>query len=179
MLASLRFKKKNTGGYTLFEIVIYVGILMVVFLTVFGLMSSIMRSFIIAKIYNDVRISGGTAMDRIMRESRAAYAVDSANSIFDTHPGQLQLFTTDDLGNPKTIRFSFDVDNNAITLLDDGVDKGVITGSGVLVTNFVVRKSDNAKSTLVKIDIGLQSVKKNDISGGFSSSAVLRGAYSN
>jgi hypothetical protein len=138
-----------------------------------------MRSFILSKVYNDVRISGGTAMDRIMRESRMAYAVDSANSIFDTNPGQLQLSTTDDSGNPRTIRFSFDVDNNTITLLDNGVDKGPITGSNVSVTNFVIRKVDNPKSTLVKIDISLQSLKKTEISAGFSGSAVLRGAYSN
>jgi len=176
-IARIFSKAKRNRGYTLLEVVVYVGVLSVAVLAIFSILFSITRAFVEARIYNEVEISGTAAMERITREIRTAISVDDGNSVFDSHPGLLQLNTTDEAGTEKTIQFYFDDANDAINLDDDGTDKGPLTGSGVEITNLVFRKWVNTKSTLVKIEMTVRSKKKPTFSAKFYDSVVLRGGY--
>ncbi|MCK9352030.1 MAG: hypothetical protein WCT49_03655 [Candidatus Paceibacterota bacterium] len=174
---SIFSKFKKDKGYTLLETVVYVGVLSVAILAIFAILFSITRSFTEARIYNEVEISGSTAMERMVREIRTAASVDEGNSILDIDPGQLALNTTDEAGTAKTIQFYFDDTTNTINLDDNGTDKGSLTGSGVEITNLVFRRSDTPKSSIIKIEMTVRSKRKTTLSAKFYDSAVMRGGY--
>jgi type II secretory pathway pseudopilin PulG len=170
-------KPKKDNGYTLLELVVYVGVLSIAVLAIFMILFSITRAFTEARIYNEVEISGTTAMERMVREIRTASSVDEGNSVLDANPGQLQLNTTDEAGIPKTIQFYFDAVNKTINLDDNGTDKGSLTGNGVEITNLVFRKWTTAKSALIKIEMTIQSKRKTTLNAKFYDSVVMRGGY--
>jgi type II secretory pathway pseudopilin PulG len=170
-------KLKKNEGYTLLETVVYVGVLSIAILAIFSILFSITRAFVDARIYNEVEVSGQTAMERIAREIRTASSVDLGNSILDVNPGQLQLNTTDEAGTAKTLQFYFDAINKTINLDDNGTDKGPLTGDKTEITNLIFRKWDTTKSSLVKIEITVRSKKKPTLRANFYDSVVMRGGY--
>jgi type II secretory pathway pseudopilin PulG len=170
-------KLKKNEGYTLLETIVYVGVLSVAILAIFSILFSITRAFVDARIYNEVEVSGSTAMERIAREIRTASSVDLGNSVLDVNPGQLQLNTTDEAGTARTLQFYFDAINKTINLDDNGTDKGPLTGNKVEITNLIFRKWDTPKSSLIKIEITVKSKKKTTLSANFYDSVVMRGGY--
>lgn len=177
LLAFIFPKPKKDEGYTLLETVVYVGVLSVAVMAIFTILFSITRAFTDARIYNEVELSGATAMERIAREIRTAGSVDPGNSVLDANPGQLQLNTTDEAGTAKTIQFYFDAVNKTINLDDNGTDKGSLTGDEVEITNLIFRQWDTPKSSLIKIEMTVQSKRKTTLSAKFYDSVVMRGGY--
>lgn len=170
-------ERKKGRGYTLLETVVYVGILSVLLLAIFEVLFSISRDFAESRIYNQVEVSGTTAMERIVREIRTANSVDIGNSVFDDSAGQLQLNTTDEGGVAKTVQFYYDNANKTVNFIDNGNDVGALTGNDVSVTSLVFRRWVTAKSTLIKIELTIQSKIKTTLNVNYYDSAVLRGAY--
>lgn len=172
----LKIRKKNSG-YTLLETVVYVGIFSLVIVTVFGILFSFSKSFAYTKAYNEIRVSGETAMERIVREIRNASSVDMVQSAFDVNNGILILNTLDELSLPKTVGFYIDTDQNTLNFEDNLFDKGPLTGKGVKVVSVVFRKMDTKKGALIKIEMTLQSKKVITMQETFYDSIVLRGSY--
>ena len=170
-------ENKKTAGYTLLETVVYVGILSVLLLAIFTLLFSITRAFAESRVYNQVEISATTAMERMVREIRTANSVDLGNSIFDDNSGQLQLNTTEEDGTPKTVQFYHDSTNKTVNFVDNGADEGTLTGNDVNITKLLFRSWVTPKSTLIKIEMTVQSKIKTTLNANYYDSVVLRGAY--
>lgn len=167
---------RATGGYSLIELTIYIGILAALAVMAVGGMISMVRTFGEIRAYTDLRQGGASALDRMTREIRYASAVDMAGTTLDANPGRLKLTSTDESGTPKTMEFS--VASESLVLAENGVDTGSIVGDGVTVESFVVRRALTDKGALVKLELMLKDTRDAGArSAAFYGSAVLRGAY--
>ncbi len=172
----LSSKNHKNKGYTLLETVVYVSIFSVVIFVTFLILFSITRAFAEARIYNEVEVSGTTAMERITRELRTATSADILADV-GTGDSGIQLNTTAEDGTAKTIKFYFDESAKTVNIIDGGADKGSLTGNGVSVTNLDFYKWVTPKGSLIKIEITVQSNRKTTLKENYYDSIVLRGAY--
>lgn len=173
----MKNKTSKTQGYTLLETVVYIGIFIVVLVATLDMLITLSRSFMRVRAYNEVRVSGTNAMERISREIRTANSLDLPGSSLDTHPGDLLLHTTDTGGAAKTVEFYFDSAAKNMGFIDNGIDKGVLTGSSTEVTNLVFRNASTTKGEVVKIEMTIRSKKLTDIAVKFYDTIVMRGGY--
>lgn len=163
-------------GYTILELIVYVSIVAVIAVFSVQAMFSITRTFAEVKSYGDIRESAVTALERMIKEIRFAASIDYSGTVLGVNPGRLKLNTSDEVGNLKT--FEFYVSDNSLNLIDNGLDKGTITGGNIFLTNLVFNQSTTSKGMLVKIEMTLQDTRDiNPRSANFYGSAVLRGAY--
>ena len=163
-------------GFTIFELVVYVSIIAVMAVGSIQAMLSITRTFSEVKSYSDIRESATSALERMIKEIRFATSIDYSGTVLGINPGRLKLNTTDEDGNTRTLEFY--TLGNSLNLIDNGVDKGTITGGSTLLNNLIFRQSTTSKGMLVKIEMTLKDTRvTNSRSANFYGSAVLRGAY--
>ncbi len=158
------------------ELVVYVSIIAVMAVLSVQAMLSITRVFAEIKSFSSIREGGVIAIERMIKEIRFAVSIDYSGTTLGTNPGRLKLNTTDENGNAKTMEFY--VSENSLNIIDNGAEKGTITGSSTLLTNLVFRESTTSKGMLVKIEITLKDNRATSTrSASFYGSAVMRGAY--
>jgi type II secretory pathway pseudopilin PulG len=92
-------------GFTLVEMVVYIGLFSMLSLVAVTSTITIMKSFYSLRITQDVEQSGTTAFERMALEVRNAYDIDTANSTLNSSPGRLTLKTKDSGGNNTTVEF--------------------------------------------------------------------------
>ncbi|OGZ04010.1 MAG: hypothetical protein A2648_00205 [Candidatus Lloydbacteria bacterium RIFCSPHIGHO2_01_FULL_41_20] len=168
--------KERKSGYSMIELVIYISIIAVMAVLSVQAMLSTTRVFAEIKSFVNISEGGVIAIERIIKEIRFGKSIDYAETILDINPGRLKLNTTDENGNAKTMDFY--TANNSVNIIDNGVDKGSITGSSTVLTSLVFRQSTTSKGMLVKIEMTIKDTREtNPRSASFYGSAVLRGAY--
>lgn len=171
-------KRNKKFGYSMIELIVYVSITGVIAILSVQAMLSITRTFAEVKAFSDIRRSGVVSMDRIIKEIRFASSIDYAGTILNSNPGKIKLNTADENGNAKTVEFHSS--GNSMYFMDNGIEKGTITGSSTLLTNLIFRQSTTSKGLLVKIEMTLKDNRATSSrSENFYGSTVLRGAYSN
>ncbi len=158
------------------ELIVYVSIVAVMAVLSVQAMFSIMRAFDEIKSFSSVRESGVITLERMIKEIRFSKSIDYTGTTFNTNPGRLKLNATDENGYSKIMEFY--VSNGSLNIIDDGVEKGTITGSSTSITNFVLRESTTNKGVLIKIEMTIRDNRAtNPKSVNFYGSAVLREAY--
>lgn len=162
----------KTRGYTLLETVIYIGIFIVILVAVLDMLVTLSKSFTRVRAYNEVRVSGMNAMERMAREIRTASSRDSASTADD-----LLIHTTDEAGTAKTAELYWDSTAKKMNLVDNGVNKGALTGSSTEVTSLVFRNASTTKGDVIKIEMTARSKKLTDITAKFYDTIVMRGGY--
>lgn len=170
------FSKKNLGGFTLVEMVIYIAFLAVLSVLTVNATIMVMKSFYSLRITQSVSQSATTALERMSREIRNAYSVDTLNSTLDTSPGRLMLLTKDSVGALITTEFYVDA-GNQINMKVAGVDKGTLVTKTVTVTNLVFRYVSGTNSKYIKIEMTLQDSRNNIVkSVKYYDTIVMRGS---
>lgn len=159
-------KKKH--GFSLIEMVIYIAIAAGILTASVNSASSLMKSFNGARIASKINNSAEAAMERMTREIRTAYGINSS-SVLGSSPGRLKLDTYDAFGATTTIDFYL---SNGVLMVAEGEGAGnPLTLDGISVSNLVFRQITNATaSKAVKIETTIQEKK-------FYDTAVLRGSY--
>lgn len=165
-------KEIKTKGYTLLETVVYIAIFIVILVAVLDMLVTLSKSFARVRAYNEVRISGMNAMERMAREVRTAASRDSGSTADD-----LLLNTTDDTGTAKTVELYWDSAENNINIIDNGVSKGSLTGSSTEITSLVFRNASTTKGDVIKIEMTARSKKITDVVAKFYDTIVMRGGY--
>ena len=170
-----RRTRKSTAGYTLIELVVYIGVLalvIAVFVTVF---LNVTASFHTVRAARDVHTSIISAMGRIGHETRQAFQVEVADSTFDTHPGVLKVTVSTGSGN---VTREFYLDSGVLKIKEDGVDQGSLTRPGTSVTNLVFRHLTQGEGVAVKIEMTIEgssgTITRQE---SFYNTFVLRGSY--
>jgi len=171
-------KSKSLTGFTLVEVVIYI-----FFVGVFSVLA-LNGVFQATKVFSDFRITrnlNNTAevvLDRVTREVRQAYDVDSVESSFDSHPGRLTLKTVNTLDVDTTIEFYVDGEN--IKIKEGGIEQGLLGASNVtvdlLVFDFIANANTEAVKTRLQLTAQKGSLQKTKT---FYATTILRGSYSN
>src|SRR3989344_4016883 len=83
--------REQTDGYTLIETVIYVALIGVMAVFVVSSVIYMFRAFASVRVERNISMSGDVAMEAMVREIRAATSTDLAVSVFNAHPGVLQI----------------------------------------------------------------------------------------
>jgi Tfp pilus assembly protein PilW len=172
--------KKNfstkISGYSLLEIIVYLGIFTVISILVINSFIIVASSFRQIRTNRDLLESGSTAMERISREIREAGSIDIPNSTLGTSPGALQLNSTDSGGEAQLVNFN--VLSGAINLTEGGVLTGNLLGSNVIVTSLIFRRMSTSASEAVKIEMTLQDTRsKHATTKNFYDTVILRNEY--
>lgn len=141
-------------GFTLVEMVIYVAFFSVLSIVTVNATIMVMKSFYSLRITQSISQSATTALERMTREIRNAYAVDTANSTLTTNPGRLTLLTKDDAGALTTVEFY--MNNSQLNMKVGGVDKGSLVSKTVTMTNLVFRQATSTNSQAVKVEMTLR-----------------------
>lgn len=155
-------KIKNDSGYTLIEMVVYVALIGIIVLFIYGVISFIY--FENKKIVNLTRINSSAygSIERIRYEvenSNYIYLPTSnmANYNYDAGKAdQLSLATEIGVSSPEDITFvDFYLENETIFLKKEGLDPIALTSSDVLVSDlsFSYYKNDWRESVTIGITI--------------------------
>jgi type II secretory pathway pseudopilin PulG len=142
--------ENKNKGYSLVEMLIYVAILSIITFVLANTVLSFTRSYRDLASLRIVDHSGIDAMERMTRDIRASYAVDTANSILGTSPGVLTLLSTIN-GVTKTTKFYL---NNGVIKVDvNGSYFGPLTLQKATINNLVFNVLDSGISKAVKVDM--------------------------
>ncbi|MEK7194326.1 MAG: hypothetical protein AAB660_01380 [Patescibacteria group bacterium] len=167
----LNFKKQ--GGYSLIELIIYMGVLVAITIIIVGMLVRISHTKGRLAAAQGLTTSASIAMDRMTREIRSASNINTSSSILGTSPGKLVLTGVDVLGVARTVEFS--IVTNILRIKENGVDTGPLTESNVRVTNLVFDRSasstDQAVRTRMTIESGAGDSYKSE---NFYSTTILR-----
>ena len=174
------FSKTNPSGsrgFSLLETLIYVAIMGFFFAVVVANVVVITRSHRGLAATRELEQSASVALDRLVREIRAAATVNNAQSTFGSHPGVLSIEVRDE--NTETYdTIEFSVSDDRLILSHNGTSQGSLTSEAVRVTNLVFQSITTASSTAIKIEMELQSSTTDSIkTETFYHTAILRESY--
>ena len=149
----------GSSGFTLVEMIIYIAFFAMLSVLAINATIMVMKSFYTLRINQSISQSATTALERMSREIRNAYNIDTANSTLGTSPGRLTLMTKDDLGALTTVEF-YNTAGNQVNMKVGGVDQGSLMTKTVTATNLVFHSMNNGTATTtnskaVKIEMTL------------------------
>ncbi|MBI5045545.1 MAG: prepilin-type N-terminal cleavage/methylation domain-containing protein [Candidatus Niyogibacteria bacterium] len=172
----MELRRKNCG-FTLIETVIYVSMLAVVLVFTINMLLVIFSTVGDFKATRRLNSSAEAAMERMIRETRSAYSVDDAASVFEAHPGRLYLHKKNpDTGAEETMEFY--LSGAALAYKANGGAEQLLSLPEIEVTNLVFRKlTGSTVSQAVKIEMQMRSSAEQYKSGNFYSTIILRGGY--
>lgn len=162
----MRFTRHKKSGFTLVEMIIYIAFFAILSILAIEALMVVTKSFYTLRLTQNINQSATTALERMSREVRNAYDIDTASSTFNTNPGYLVLRTKDASGANTTVEFY--VNGNQIGIKEGGVDKGSLMAKSTTVTNLVFRQITTANSKAIKIEMSLH-----DTHGVLSRDAVF------
>ena len=167
--------RNKKHGFTLVEMIIYIAFFAV--LSVLAITSTIivMRSFYSIRLTQNINQSATVGLERMSREIRNAYDIDTAQSTFGVSPGRLTLRTKDAGGVNTTIEFY--VSGSQLFIKEGAVDMGSLMTKNAVLTNLVFRQIANPNSRAVKIEMTIRDTRgvlQKD--ANFYDTIILRGS---
>lgn len=126
---------RRVSGFTLAEIIISIGILLIIFGALGGFVISLQNARL--KISNSQEVDGNMrmALDVMSQKIRNAQGVNGLSSVFDADPGVLSLEMFEPQKNPTVFRLNQD---NGILQMQEGVSAPVnLTTNDVSVSHLV------------------------------------------
>ncbi|KKU25887.1 MAG: hypothetical protein UX39_C0016G0008 [Candidatus Magasanikbacteria bacterium GW2011_GWA2_46_17] len=172
-----KFKnQKFTTGFSLVEMIIYVGLLAIILVAMMNMLFGMSRAYGYLKFSRHIQSSAVTALDRMVRDIRNAQSVNTAESTLGTSPGVLTINTTTATSSSQKLQFY--ILNGTLRVKRDGGDLGPLTLSDVSVSNLVFRQINTGISQAVKIEMTLSAgTGPTARSVNFYNTAVLRDSY--
>lgn len=153
----MKARKPQRNGFTLIEMLVYIGLLSIVgtVLILFG--AFIIRQSGHTQLTAVVVGNARGAMDDMTREIRRASGVYSPTSVFDTYPGQLSLATTELLPDDENETYvDFYIDDERLYRKREGGNAQLLTSEQVKVTNLVfthLNESNNGSAVRVELTV--------------------------
>jgi type II secretory pathway pseudopilin PulG len=152
---------KNGAGFTLMEILIYVGVLAIVILTISSFFLWITRSNAKAKAMRETLENAKRAMEIMTSEIREAESIYTPTSVFSTSSGQISLETKKYLPEgEETSYIDFYLCENHLCLKKEGENPIALTSDSVEIKNLEFNLITTT-STLPSIQINLKVDYKN------------------
>jgi|SRR3989344_3533728 len=160
---------QQKNGYTILELLFYITFFSIFSFVVINAMITMSRSFRETSIQGEL-VQSGLIMERMCREIRAAYGINSINA------NDLVLNTKDDADVNKTVKFSLSGSN--IQLIENNVVTGNLNTSNIIITDLTFTQITTIAGKAVKIVLSVRS--SNDSLNrivDFYDTIVLRGDY--
>lgn len=172
----LNTQSPTRRGFTLVEMIIYIAFFAILSVLTVNATIMIMRSFYTLRLNQSVNQSATVALERLSREIRNAYDIDTANSTLGSNPGRLMLRTKDAVGANTTMEFYVD-GANQLRLKEGGIDKGSLVTKTVTLTDLVFRSITTLNSKAVKVEMTLHDSRATTTQAvKFYDTIVLRGS---
>ncbi len=168
---------KGQKGFTLSEIVIYVGLLAIFTVAVMNVFISITKVYKNVQAIRKIENTALFAMDRMTREIKNATTIDSANTIWGTSTtATLSLNTTNASGTNEILRFY--KSGTAMYMNRNGSLVGPLSSTGVIVSNLKFEQISASSSQSVRITLTLETgTSTSYFNKTFYNTATLRGSY--
>ena len=166
--------KRNSKGFSLIEILIYLAIFAVVSIVVINSFITVLSSFKRTRSDRDLLESGLTSVERISREIRQAKSIDMTNSTCSGSFCILQLNSTDINGVDKIVKFM--VSSGFLKIYENGVDQGSLTSENISISSLIFKNIVTTNSKAVKIEMTIID-SNSDKTANFYNTIILRGGY--
>lgn len=149
----MKIRVNQSKGFTLTELIVYVGI--------FAILMSIVASFVLSLIKINARYqtkreiveNANNIMKTLSYEIQQSSSIYAPTSVFNVHPGQLSLETTRNLPPDENRTYAdFYLDDENIYLKKEGSEPQKINSNNVKITNLIFEKF---KPEAIKIQITL------------------------
>lgn len=127
--------QRNSHGYTLVEMLVYIGLFVLISLLAIGTLLQFFVGFSKVRHRRATVAQATVALERIVRETRLADSINNA-SVLSIHPGTLTLNTIVSPSGTTTITRKFFLQGNNL-MLQEGVTAAAPLTSGVKVKNLV------------------------------------------
>lgn len=163
---SIKNNKKNRA-FTLVEMLIYVGLMTVITLVIVQSLTIILKSNRGSFADINLRNSGYSAMEAMIREIQASESVEQ-------YSGNILSMTQE---NGSTI-VTFSVSSDGTLVLSKNSSEGPVTLKGVRVSDLIFNKIETGKSIALKIQMELETDINNTTKHEwFYGTAILRNSY--
>ena len=146
---------KSSRAFTLIELLIYTGILILLVAVVGSTLLSIARTYRSIAAEQAVESAALSGMGRMVQESRNATSIDVANSVFNSAAGQLSLNTTDQNGAARVVQFF--LSGQVLHVREGGIDKGPLSPASARITSLLFRTITTSRSAAIKIEMTVES----------------------
>ncbi len=178
----IKFKNTYKRGFSILESLVYVAILSVMLIAVINAMQLLASSYRGIKSLRSVEVAAINSMDRIIRETRSATSVNTAQTTFNVNLAQSTstAFTLNGLDASSTaVTIQFYVSGSRLMLKENGITLGPLTPGNVAVTSLVFRSYSTTTSSAVKVEMIIDTASSSGVttSKNFYGTAVLRGSY--
>ena len=174
--STFNIQSPASRGFTLVEMIIYIAFFAILSVLAVNATIMVMKSFYTLRLNQSVKQSATVALERLSREVRNAYDIDTANSTLGSSPGRLTLNTKDAVGANTTMEFYVD-GASQLRLKEGCVDKGSLVTKSVTLTNLVFRSISTTNSKAVKIEMTLHDSRATTTQAvKFYDTIVLRGS---
>jgi len=143
-------------AFTLLEVLIYIGVLVIIILTISSYLIWSIQSSTKIKVMAETLDNARRAMETIVYEVREAESVYISTSVFDSHPGQMSLETTKYIPTDESKTYiDFYVSNGRLCLKKESQNPICLTSDRVEVANLVFSQIDTANSPSIQIDLSI------------------------
>ena len=167
MISNLR----SQNGFTLFETIISVGLLLIIVGSLGGFVVSLQNARSQIASTQEVDANLRMTLDVIGERIRRAQSVDTGTSTFDADPGILSLAMADPAVDPTVFRLNQD---NGILEMQEGASIPVaITSSEVSVSNLIFSlQSPSGEPETIGIALTIESASSSDSYASFTHTAA-------
>ena len=168
--------KRHRKGFTLIEVLLYVGLFTMLSVMSMGALFQTIKAFNDLRISRDINDSSVKIMERLTRDIKSATSVDIANSTFGSSPGRLTLSTVNASGTAMTVEYF--VTGSSLHIKENGVDVGSLMSSKTLLDALVFYYINTGATVGIKTELHLSSSRGvvTDIDH-FYDTCILRGTY--
>ncbi|MGM0482425.1 MAG: type II secretion system protein [Patescibacteria group bacterium] len=168
------FKKKNKG-FSLVEVLVYMGILTMVIAILVGSLTVMAKAQEKIAAGRAVERSASVALDRVLREVRLSDSVDKNGSLFDDPESALVLNREEESGD-VTVTFYVSA-NGHLHVEKGGVDER-LTHKKTDIQEFRVIEVDAGEGSAFRVELSIECpYNDGKIEQTFYSTAILRGSY--
>lgn len=171
--------KKNKKGIALVELLVYIAIfaILIVSITLFAI--AFIKTTTKSRIKKEVSLGTYSALKTMVYEIKRANSVYTPTGVFDSHPGQLSLETSQELPDGEEITyvdFYLDNDSKKLYIKREGQNPQLLISENLKVTNL---EFEHLASSLesVRINLTLEydtSASEYQYSYSLSSSGSIR-----
>jgi hypothetical protein len=164
-------------GFSLVEVVAYVGLFSVFSVLALNAIVDVMHAFGGLRVSRDINDSAVKAIERMTRDIKNAREIDFLQSTFGVHPGALSLTVMSASGTPMTVRYAIGADQK-LHIFENGTDRGSILIARTVVDGLVFRLVNTGSTLGVKTELHLSSTRAGaTATEHFNNTSMLRGSY--
>lgn len=159
------------NGFTLIEVLIYLGILSLIVVALLSFDVSVISSRSKTMVVEEVQANARIALDLVSQKIRGAQGINVGASVFGSDPGVLSLAMANATQNPTVFNLSADDGRLQITEGSSGTPV-FVTSKDVEVTNLVFTNySQPGEREHIRIDITVRYKNAGSVDYSYSYSA--------